>query len=129
MIFPYFELTSRIRRPIIPIILKSRSKLILYSALIDSGADYCIFSIDTAKALDVKLRLKDKVEFISVGDEKITGFLTWIEMKIGDNIYKTEVIFADISDFGHGILGQKGFFEHFDVKLSYKNQIIEIEPV
>lgn len=28
-----------------------------------------------------------------------------------------------------GILGQQGFFDHFDVKLSYQKQTIEIEPL
>lgn len=129
MIFRYFEVTPKICRPIVPVILKSSTQVILYSGLIDSGADYCIFSIDTAKALNIKLSLKDKVKFIGVGEEKVTGFLHDIEIKVGDEMYKTKVIFASISDFGHGILGQRGFFDHFDIKLSYKNKSIEIEPI
>jgi len=64
MIFHYFEITSKIVRPIIPIILKSQTKLMLYSALIDSGADYSIFSLDIADALGIKLQLKDKVKLL-----------------------------------------------------------------
>ena len=126
MTFRYFEVTPKIIRPIIPVILKSSTKVMLYSALIDSGADYCIFSIDTAKVLSIKLYLKDKVKFIGVGEEKVTGFLSNIEIKTGDKFIKTKVIFANISDFGHGILGQQGFFDHYDVKLSYRKRTIEI---
>lgn len=129
MIFPYFEITPEIQRPIIPVILKSSTKLMLYSALIDSGSDYCIFSIDIAKLLDIKLQLKDRVKFIGIGEEKITGFLNNVEIKIGDRIYETKVIFANISNFGYGILGQKGFFDQFDIKLSYQKQLIEIEVI
>lgn len=129
MTFPYFEITPEIQRPIIPVILKSSTKLMLYSALIDSGSDYCIFSVDIAKLLDIKLQLKDRVKFIGIGEEKITGFLNNVEIKIGDRIYQTKVIFANISDFGYGILGQKGFFDRFNVKLYYQKQLIEIEPI
>jgi len=129
MIFHYFEITSKIVRPIIPIILKSQTKLMLYSALIDSGADYSIFSLDIADALGIKLQLKDKVKFIGVGRERIDGFWSKIEIIIGDTTYQTHAIFAEISEFGHGILGQKGFFDHFDVELSYKKQLIEIKPI
>lgn len=129
MTFPYKEITSQIKRPIIPIIIKSESFFILYHGLIDSGADHCIFSLEIAKELGLKLLTKDKAEFIGIGKDVIKGYLGEIDIKIGNLVYTTEVIFAEISDFGHGILGQQGFFDHFDVKLSYQKQTIEIEPV
>lgn len=129
MTFHYYEINSKIIRPIIPILLKSPSKIMLYSGIIDSGADYCTFSLDTAKVLDIKLESKDKVKIAGVGKEKITGYRNKIEMRIGDKTYATKVIFADMSDFGYGILGQLGFFDHFDVTLRYYKQEIEIEPI
>lgn len=129
MIYSYLNLTPAIRRPIIEIIVKSKDKFAIYPVLIDSGADYCIFSIDLAKALNLKLQLKDRMKFIGIGEESVTGFLNSVIIKIGSSIYETKVIFADISDFGHGILGQKGFFDHFDVKLSYQKKLIEIESI
>jgi len=48
MVFPYRQVSSEIRRPVIPVILKNKSKFVLYSGLIDSGADYCIFNIQIA---------------------------------------------------------------------------------
>lgn len=46
-----------------------------------------------------------------------------------DYRYQTKVLFAQMHQFSHGVLGQLGFFDHFDVKLSHQKQIIEIEPV
>lgn len=129
MIYPYLNVSSTISRPIIDIIIKSNDKFAIYPVLIDSGADYCIFSIDIAKALDIRLQLKDRVKFIGVGKEQITGFLNSIEIRIGNEFYKTKVIFADIHEFGYGILGQLGFFDHFDVKLSYQRRTIDLEPI
>src|SRR3989344_4194036 len=129
MIFKYFKINRKIIRPIIPIVLKSPNNVALYSALIDSGSDYCIFGLDVASGLDIKLKSKDKIKFIGVGKEEIEGFWNEIEIRINDKTYQTKIIFADISDVGYGILGHKGFFDHFDVNVSYQKQTIEIEPI
>lgn len=55
MIFDYEEITPDVKRPIIPVLIKSETTFIIYRALIDSGADYCIFSVDLANLLEVKL--------------------------------------------------------------------------
>jgi hypothetical protein len=52
-----------------------------------------------------------------------------LEIRIGESVFETNIIFADIADFGHGILGQKGFFDHFDVTLRYQKQLIDINPI
>ncbi len=127
MIFHYEEVAPYVKRPIIPILLKSKTTFIIYKALIDSGADYCIFSIDLAYLLGITLSPKDKVSFRGVSRNKVSGYWSELTLRIGELTYSTDVIFAKISEFGHGILGQKGFFDHFDVKLSYKRQVIEIE--
>lgn len=129
MIFEYFKVNRRIIRPIIPIILKSSNKVALYSALIDSGSDYCIFGLDVAEGMDIKLNSNHKIKFIGIGKEEIEGFWSNIEMRIGEKTYQTKIIFADISSTGYGILGQQGFFDHFDVRLSYQKQTIDIEPL
>lgn len=129
MTYPYFEATSQIKRPIIPLFLKSQTRIIFYAGLIDSGADYCIFGLDIANSLEIDLKSKNKVKFIGAGGEKVKGFWGTIELRINSRFYEAKVIFAEIADFGHGILGQQGFFDHFDVKLSYQKQTIEIEPI
>jgi len=129
MIFEYFKVNHRIIRPIIPVILKSSTRVALYSALIDSGSDYCIFGLGVAKGLDIKLKSKNKIKFMGIGKEEIEGFRSEIEIRIGDKTYQIKIILADINDVGYGILGQQGFFDHFDVKLSYQKQTIEIEPI
>lgn len=127
MTFSYQEITPQVKRPIIPLMIKSPAMVIFYDGLIDSGADYCIFSLEIAHKLGLKLLDKNKIEFIGVGKEMMEGFWGEVEVRIAGEQYKTKVIFAEVTDFGHGILGQKGFFDHFDVKLRYQKQVIEIE--
>ena len=128
MIFPYRQVTQKIRRPVIPVILKNKSKFVLYSGLIDSGADYCIFNIQLAKELDIPLQPK-KIILKGIGREKVTGYLAEVEISIDGSSYDLTAIFAEMEEFGHGILGQQGFFEHFDVRLSYRNRQIEIDSI
>ncbi len=122
MTFNYLSVTPSIKRPIIPILVKSEVAFIFYSAIIDSGADHCIFSKDLASLLDIKLLKKNQITLKGVGRGNIEGFFGEISIRIGQETYQARVIFADITDFGHGILGQKGFFDHFDVKLSYQKR-------
>ena len=129
MTFSYKDITPQIKRPIIPLILKSSTMVILYSGLIDSGADYCIFSIEIARKLGVVLSRNNKIQFVGVGKDMVQGSFGEVEIKIDEELYKTKVIFAEISDFGHGILGQKGFFDRFDVRLQYHKQRIVLESV
>lgn len=126
MIFPYREITPRIKRPIIRIIVKSKDTFVIYPALIDSGADYCILSIELAQTLNIKLS-KRKVSFKGVGKGKVQGFWGEVEIRIGGVSYKTKAIFAEISDFGHGILGQRGFFDIFIVKFDLIKEEIELK--
>lgn len=128
MIFPYQRITAKIARPLIYIIIRSATRFAIYPVLIDSGADHCIFSRELTKDLGIKLQ-STKIIFMGVGKDKIIGSWGEVDLKIGNITYNTKVIFAEISKFGHGILGQKGFFDHFDVKLSYQKQIIEIEQI
>ncbi len=128
MTFRYERARPNIYRPIIPIFLKSETVFIFYRAIIDSGADHCIFSTSIASLLEIQLSDKNKTNFRGVGKDLVEGFLEKVMIRIGAVGYEVEVIFAEISDFGHGILGQKGFFDHFDVNLKYNSQIIEIYP-
>jgi len=75
------------------------------------------------------LRLSNKrtVQFIGIGKEEVKGFWGTVDVRIGGVTYETNVIFSEMSDFGHGILGQKGFFDHFDIKLQYQKQIVAVE--
>lgn len=129
MIFKYYEVTPEIIRPIIEVILKSETRVGIFPSLIDSGADHCIFSIDTAKLLGIKRKPENKTTIAGIGRDVVKGCCDELELRIADRIYTTRVIFAKISDYGFGILGQQGFFDHFDVNLSYQKQEIEIMPI
>lgn len=128
MIFQYLRVSSTISRPIIDIIVKSKDKFAIYPILIDSGADYCIFHLELAQSFGIKLSTTT-VKFYGVSKKKVIGRWGEVELKIDGYTYKTMVLFAKMTHFDHGILGQLGFFDHFDVKISYHKQTIEIDSI
>lgn len=126
MTFPYLRITPQIKQPIISIFLKSKNKFVIYPTLIDSGSDYCIFSIELAEVLGIKL-FKDKAQFRGIGKDKVKGYWGEIDVRVDDVQFIVKAIFAEIGEFGHGILGQKGFFDIFVVKFDLVKEEIELK--
>ena len=120
---------SNILKPVIPFELVSGSKEIKYNALIDSGADFCIFDGQMGELLGLDLNSGQSLDFGGIQALKgAKAFLHEIKIKIGGWSYKTIVGFSyDIAPFGFGILGQKGFFDLFSVKFDYQKEKIELK--
>jgi len=116
-----------ILRPIIPVSLRYKDKSIHYEALMDTGADFCIFSTELASALGIKLDPRRMICFSGVGEQPSKGFISNVILRVGEINISTEIVFAESGNTR--ILGQLGFFDHFDVKLSYQKQTIEVGPI
>lgn len=129
MRFSYKEVSSGILRPIIPITLRSKDSELGYFALIDSGADACIFPAELAEALNLNERDGTPRELTGVVQGQTRVYFTHtIEIEVGTHIYTTTVGFMkDFSRLGYGLLGQHGFFDQFSsVNLQLPKQSIDI---
>lgn len=113
MKLPYREI-SGILRPIIQVRFHYKKIFVIDEALIDSGADWCIFD---AGLLDIlKLPVNRKINFQGIGREKLTGFKSKVSLIIADKKLEIDVIFSpDLGPFSYGVLGQKGFFDNFRI--------------
>lgn len=138
MLFKYFEfplpksspvLGNSILRPIIPIKISINGQTAKYDALIDSGADFCIFHAEIAEYLgiDVQSGLREVFSGVedSIGAEAYFHELT---LTIGDKSIKTLIGFSyDIVDHGYGLLGQKGLFDKFRINFDLTEKQIELK--
>ncbi len=122
-----FSSKKYILRPIIPVSLQYKNKSIHYEALLDTGADFCIFPIELANTLGIKLKPNKVIYFVGVEGKALKGFITDVILRIGEISISSKIVFAESG--GTRVLGQRGFFDNFDVKLSYQKQAIEIEPI
>jgi predicted aspartyl protease len=101
-------------------------------ALVDSGADSCLFHASVADELGLELREGLRTEFggIAAG-HVVEAFIHTIEMQIegfADKI-AVEVAFADSDAIG-GLLGGIGFFDYYKVTLEkYKGRFqVDVRP-
>lgn len=121
---PGFSKTKKVLRPIIPVILICGKIIVGYEALIDSGADYNIFDAEVADILGIKLTIGSKRQLVGLGG-RITGYEHRVKLKIGEHNYEESVIFSkEIPVNSFGVLGNQGFFDHFDVNFNLKKKKI-----
>lgn len=138
MKFPYLKVPLPYRsdyfghsllKPIISIKIKARGNELRYAALIDSGADFCIFDAELAEYLGLNVRSGKKEEFGGVQEAGgAEAFLHEITINVGGWDYKMTAGFSyDIAKHGFGILGQKGFFDLFIVKFDFLKEEVELK--
>jgi len=131
MRFPYkkFKLSdgTEILKPIIPIGLLFNGKSIRYEALIDSGADFNIFNAEIGELLGINIRSGKEMKFSGIAGEPFPVYLHYLTLDIGGWQYEIETGFSyEISPYGFGILGQKGFFDLFRIRFILSKGVIEL---
>ena len=131
MKFDYKRFPNGIARPIIPITVRNpRTKQsIRYLALVDSGADSCIFASEIGELIGLDITA-GRVASVSgvVEGERRPYYVHQVEVEIGGWSKATMVGFMpDLSKNGHGLLGQSGFFDRFSfVKFERPKGNIEV---
>ncbi len=133
MQFPYKKFKSadgtELLKPIIPIGLLLNGKLIRYEALIDSGADFNIFNAEIGELLGLNVRAGKRKEFSGIIGKPFEVYFHNLTLEVGGWQCKIIAGFSyEISPYGFGILGQKGFFNLFRIKFIFSKGIIEITP-
>jgi hypothetical protein len=120
-----------LRLPVIPILLTYKNKQQSILALIDSGADVCVFhsSIGKTLGIDVSSGRPETLGGISGTGHEITAYFHLVRLTVaGLNSIDLEVGFTDSDGIYSGLLGQQGFFDEYEVRfLRFKDQI-EIYP-
>jgi hypothetical protein len=114
-------------KPIIPIYLFYKNSFIRLEALIDSGADFCVFHSEIADVLGIRWNKGHAHNFVGITGEKGKVYFHQVRIKIGNWGKSMTCGFSqDLSEYSYGILGQEGFFENFGVHFSLKNESITI---
>ncbi|MDP2951537.1 MAG: hypothetical protein Q8N55_04085 [bacterium] len=129
MIFNYKKYGPGTLRPVIPIVLETNKRRLPYESLIDSGADICIFPAELAGILGIKIMQGKKKHVSGITGKVEDYYLHKIALEVGGWPYEAEVGFLPkIATLGYGVLGQKGFFDIFQIKFDYCKGIIEVKP-
>lgn len=128
MKFRYKRFGSNIVRPVIPIELIYLKQIVPYEVLVDSGADICIFDAQIGELLGLNIKLGRKEIVSGITGYAESYYIHQVTMRIGGWPYVIEAGFLpNINSSGYGVVGQKGFFDHFIVKFDLLREEIELK--
>jgi hypothetical protein len=117
-------------RPILPTVLTSENGTILECpALVDSGADACLFPLYVAQGLNLDLTTLPRSVTGGVGNLLNVTFHAILTVDLGHGIrFRAEVGFTEgMNRAGFGLLGQQGFFENYNVEFRHRDRVFTIE--
>lgn len=121
-----FPNRRNISRPHIRIRVKYNKKHIDVHALVDSGADYCIFPTELGRMLDIDIDAGKMDQIIGIGNKPYPVYYHSLNIEVGGHSVKIYGGFSDHVPLP--ILGQVGFFDKFDVRFIYRKKQIIIKP-
>lgn len=120
-------------KPIIPLELTWKGRSLRYDALIDSGADFCIFDAEIAEYLGIEVKTGEALVFggiQEVDSKAATAYMHHVQLAVGGHPFTTSIGFSyDIADQGFGVLGQKGFFDYFKVTFNLPKEVVELKSL
>jgi hypothetical protein len=119
-ILPRFQSTSLCRRRIAP-----RSKR--FEAIIDSGSSGCIFHASIGRAIGLDIEKGEVLRTLGIAGSA-REFLHDISLSVAGEIIATRAGFSDDLPIA-GILGMKGFFEHFRIVFDPIAHGVELERI
>lgn len=132
---PYYREVLRNSKGIIKSQLRPKIKIRIFNkkrhvnvlALIDSGADYCLFPKGIAEIIGIE-NIKDghKLDFFGIKGKPISFYSNNIEIQVGNYKFSCEGYFS-YKYKGPPLLGENGFFSIFKVIFDFQEEEIELE--
>lgn len=129
MKFKYKKIVPGVIRPIIPVTLcYKQNSLVTYEALVDSGADMCVFPAQVGELLgiDIKSGIVGPLSGVIGKSGKI--YYHDIVVEIGGNSTQVHAGFSYSEKIQCGFLGQKGIFNIYIVQFQYRKEVVELRP-
>jgi hypothetical protein len=128
MIFPYWEMPreNEVRwLPLVRIRTWNRSRSLQLDALVDSGAEHNVLSLQVASELAIPLDDAEHVILIGAGGHELDGFKSAVDFQLGKHRWSARVIFSQAGS-RRAILGQIGFFAFFSGTFRYAKREMDI---
>ena len=123
---PAHRARSSVLRPRIRVRVRHRDRFVDVLALIDSGADDCLFPKGIADLLDLPLQAENACRYVGVGGDEVRSVFQAVTLEIGHWSFPAYVGFLE-APTAPALLGQNGFFSRFIVKFDLPREAMEIE--
>ena len=113
--------------PLLTIAIRYKQKKHKLLALVDSGADACLFPRDVAEVLGINLRSGPCASLTGIGGNRVPFYFHEVEILFSQYHIRTLAGFAKEGIGAAGLLGQKGFFDQFIVSFDNKSNYFEVK--
>ena len=108
-------------RPLVSVRLHGPTGIVLVDALLDSGADSCVFDASIGKAIGAVPKGSLPTTFRGIGNGHLQGWAHAVRIEILGAQDQIEVMAGFTEGLGiSAILGQEGFFDHY--KITFERQ-------
>ena len=112
--------------PLIEIVLIGPKEKIKMLALLDSGADYSLFSFEVAERLGIIKENGKKVGLQGVVGEPFFGYMHRVPVQVEDSVYNCKIVFSKVKTT---LLGRDNFFLPFLVTFNEKQQKVLLKEL
>jgi hypothetical protein len=117
------------RRPYLIVRLLSGSKHKDVISLVDSGADVCLFHSDIGRMLGIEIEAAPELAFQGVSGVREVAYLHRVRLAVrGLSAITLDVGFTKSMAVGTGLLGERGFFEQFEINFQLNQKFFEVTP-
>jgi hypothetical protein len=130
-----FPNRSQIKRPILQLRLQRGNASINTFAVVDSGADECIFPASVGISLGVPIPNPNVYVFSGTAEQPQNAYFDDIHVSVISPTDPSQAAFEfdlyagfcdTLEHVGLGLLGQNGFFSLFKVIMDHANHFVEI---
>lgn len=99
-------------------------------ALVDSGADVCLFHSDIGRMLGIEIERAPELAFQGVSGVREVAYIHRVDLVVrGLSSITLDVGFTNSMAVGTGLLGQRGFFEQFRIGFQLERRSFEVMSV
>lgn len=130
-----FPKRNLIKRPLLQLTLRRGSISINTFAIVDSGADECIFPASLGIALGVPIPNPNVYVFSGTANQPQNAYFDDVHVSVMASTSPPQIAFEfelyagfceTLEHVGLGLLGQNGFFSLFKVVMDHPNHFLEI---
>ena len=112
--------------PIISIRLLNDDRHVDCNALIDSGANACLFPTELGEYIGLQIVNEYEHKFYGIGGATLTAYFHRIKVEVGGHKYDSRIGFT-YDKLPFPLLGQNGFFSLFVVIFDLSKEVIELK--
>jgi hypothetical protein len=111
-------------RPTILIKLKYKGRSVELFALVDSGADCCVFPSGIGEQLGMDIKSGPVNPMSGFGEKRFPVYFHDVQIVVGRYEIQAWAGFCD--EIPMPILGQNGFFDPFEVRFDFRKKQLEV---